>query len=419
MNRVRCSLERYMEYMVLLMLFIVTCSCIPVVTADSVVSILPSSQEVYPGDGFDVYVYIEPETPVAGAQLDISYDNTMLRADSVDGSDFFEQDGTTSIFIGGTVDNSQGSINGLFAVTLGKAEISTAENFAQITFTALERTGDCSITLSNVILSDPSGNQLPVTLRDSHVTIPGSASTFTEETTTSTGGGGGGGGGDTGEKAENIDRKEVSKLYVTADTMTVYRFTDSSNPITSISYMSLKNSGFISSTIEVLKDVSTTVPEKPDGLIYRNINIWVGKAGYATESNIKDTQISFKVLKQWMQVNNIGTGSIHLKRYNDGQWTDLETELTGQDEDFFIFEAKTPGFSPFAITADAQAIEEMELAPVTNEGAILEEEIYADEVGETEITSTKIADPGLGQNSSLLLLASMSVVLLCRRKNIV
>lgn len=409
------SLEICRKSMILLVLLALIYSCIPMSAAVSEISVFPSSQEVYSGDEFDIYIYMEPEMSLAGAQLDISYDSELIQANSVDGSELFEQDGTSSIFIGGTVDNSLGTINGLFAVTLGKAEINTAGNFATVSFTAQENAGDCSIELSNVILSDYSGSSLPINVNDAQVTVLKTVSNSTTEETASTGGGGGGsGGGDTGEEAENIGIKEVSKIYVTADTRTTYNFSDSSNPIACISYMSLKNSGFITSTIEVLKDVSSTVSEKPQGLIYRNINIWVGKAGYATENNIDDTRISFNVPKQWMQVNNIGTSSIHLNRYHDGKWSPLETYLIAEDEDFFIFEAKTPGFSPFSITATVPVNEEEETEHVTEDAGV---PTKAEE--ETPSDQTAAADTKLAQNSSLFILVSMSILLLCRRRNII
>ncbi|WP_340818023.1 PGF-pre-PGF domain-containing protein [Methanolobus sp. WCC4] len=422
MCEVRIFSDKGKKGLLLLVLLALIYSCIPVTAAVSEVSVLPSSQEVCPGEEFDIYIYVEPECPVAGAQLDISYDSELVQADIVDGSEFFEQEGASSIFIGGTVDNSVGTINGLFAVTLGKAEISTAGNFAIVSFTAQEDMGDCTIGLSNVILSDCSGNPIAITVNDAQVTVQNrESSNSTEEITESTSsGGGGGGGGDTDEKAENIAHKEVSKIYVTANTRAVYNFSDSSNPIASISYTSLKNSGFITSTVEVLNDVSTTVSEKPDGIIYRNINIWVGKEGYATESNVEDTRISFTVLKQWMQANDVGTGNIHLNRYHDGKWNILETELTGEDQDFFIFEAKTPGFSPFAITADVPVIDEEETEPVNEDtDAPIKTEEEVAEVEEAGTNSTETSELKLAQNSSLYLLVSMSILLLCRRRNII
>ncbi|MBP1909969.1 PGF-pre-PGF domain-containing protein [Methanolobus bombayensis] len=399
----------------------------PTATAISEVSILPSNQELYPGDTFDIYIYMEPKTPIAGAQLDISYDSDMIKVNNVDGSAFFEQDGISSIFIGGNVDNSQGTINGLFAVTLGKTDVVSAENFAHISFTALENTGNCTINLYNVILSDYSGNALPISIQDAQISIIGQSTTTTpEEVAVSSGGGGGGGGGDTGESPDNIEFKEVNKLYITGNTDVSYTFDDNNNPVKAISYTSLKNAGFISTTIEVLKDVSTTVSQKPAGLIYRNMNIWVGKAGYATENNMESMKISFAVLKKWVQVNDVNTDAIYMNRYNEGKWQVLETEMTGEDDDFYFYEAKTPGFSPFAITANSASENAAESEQVNAASSYEDpgskeetEEIEAEQVTDesSEFIKDETHSAKLSQNSLLLLLISISFLVILIRTN--
>jgi hypothetical protein len=44
--------------------------------------------------------------------------------------------------------------------------------------------------------------------------------------------------------------------------------------------------------------------------------------------------------------------SIRLLHYSDGEWEELDTEMTGEDDEYLHFEAKTSGFSPFAIVGD-------------------------------------------------------------------
>ncbi|WP_164997867.1 PGF-pre-PGF domain-containing protein [Methanolobus psychrotolerans] len=419
MSRTKYLLNPYRRITLLSLILTFILFCIPLASADSVVCISPSGQDIYANHDFDVFINIEPETPIAGAQLDISFDNDMITANRVDDGGFFKQEGIMSIFIGGTIDNPHGRINGLFAVTLGKAEVSTPENFAHVTFTASNKTGNCIISLSNVIMSDSDGKAIPVTVSNAQVNIIETSASLIQESIASSGGGsGGGGGGDTGENTENIDFMEVEKLYVTGDYDVVYLFDENTNPVRSISYRSLKNAGFITSTIEVLKDVSSTVSEKPDGIIYRNMNIWVGKAGYATENNIEDTRISFIVLKKWMQSNDIGTGNIHMKRYSDGKWEKLDTEMTGENEDFILYEAKTPGFSPFAITADVPYENPMEKvisnSDTDNKVLLPEEENSLD----TKSPASVVSDTNsakLAQNSLLLFCPSIFIILLCRR----
>jgi PGF-pre-PGF domain-containing protein len=169
---------------------------------------------------------------------------------------------------------------------------------------------------------------------------------------TTSGGGGGGGGGSTGEKAENILLKDVSSVFVGKDAVR-FDFKNPGSDIQYIEYTSLKNSGTITATIEMLKDRSTFAFSSPEGTVYRHVNIWVGKTGYATEANIIDPAIVFRVDNSWISSNNIDPASINLNRHSEGAWSKLPTEQTGSDADFLYFRAATPGFSPFAITGES------------------------------------------------------------------
>nr|WP_321498094.1 PGF-pre-PGF domain-containing protein [uncultured Methanolobus sp.] len=404
------------------------------VSASSAVSVELPVQQVQAGDNFDIFINITPSTAVAGAQFDLDFDSSIVSVTNVEEGDFFDRNGVLSIFIPGTVDNQQGKVSGLFAVTLGQAVIDSPGNFARITLTAGEQAGESTIRLSNVILSNASGSSIPTTVENAQFTITGTSTADQTEEAAASSGGGGGGGGDTGESAENIELKEVNKLYITGNSDVKYTFADSDNPIKAISYTSLKNAGFISSTIEVLKDVSTTVSDKPDGIIYRNMNIWIGKAGYATESNMEDMKISFGVLKSWVRVNGIETNDIRLNRYHDDEWQVLDTEMTGEDNDFYFFEATTPGFSPFSITANVadeiygsepEVETEIENKPVNaassydnNELNVQIDEIEVEELSDSTSTyiKGKAGSAKLSQNGLLLSLVSVSCIVLLRRR---
>ncbi|MDG6243207.1 MAG: PGF-pre-PGF domain-containing protein [Methanolobus sp.] len=408
---------------VFLLITLTAFSCVLAVSADSVVTVSPLVSEVNTNQRFDVYINIEPQTPIAGAQLDILFDSNMISAVEVTSGDLFEQEGVMLVFIGGTINNQLGSIGDLFAVTLGKAEICTAGNFAHISFIAGNDTGNSDIILTNVILSDFQGNAIPVTVCNADVNVIASTPlNIPEEVPVSAGGSGSGAGEATGENKENIGLKEVVQVYVIGGSRIRFLFDEKTNPIKEISYLSLKNAGFIAGTTEVLNDVSSTVSQRPSGAIYRNINIWIGKAGYATDSNMDDTQISFAVLKKWMDINNAEPENINLQRYHEDRWQTLDTRITGEDEEFFFFEAKTPGFSPFAITADlpnvfpdSQEREEIEHDPLVDEaekdnGKIKEKDSLNDCAVPQEAVCAELA-----QNSSLLLCISMIVIFLGRR----
>ncbi|WMW21084.1 PGF-pre-PGF domain-containing protein [Methanolobus mangrovi] len=167
----------------------------------------------------------------------------------------------------------------------------------------------------------------------------------------SSSGGGGGGGGSTGEEYENIAFKDVLSVYAGKGDIVYFDFDNENNDIDYVRYNSLKNAGKISTTIEILKNTSTFADSPVSGLIYRNMNIWVGKTGYATEGNVKDPVIGFRVSKKWIENNDIDPATIALNRYNEENWEMLDTKQNDPDDNYLYFEASTQGFSPFAITA--------------------------------------------------------------------
>jgi len=107
----------------------------------------------------------------------------------------------------------------------------------------------------------------------------------------------------------------------------------------------------------MLKGKSTLVSELPSDEIYKYLNIWVGNGGFGDSNNIANAVINFKVEKSWIQDKKIDPSSIILNRYNDKKWNQLPTSLLKEDDKYLYFTAKTPGFSPFAITGKAMAKE--------------------------------------------------------------
>lgn len=165
----------------------------------------------------------------------------------------------------------------------------------------------------------------------------------------SSGGGGGGGSGSSGEKAQNIALKDVSSIFV-GKGFVRFDFKNPDNDVQYIEYTSLKNSGTITATVEVLKDKSTFAASSPNGIVYRHINIWMGKTGYATEANIEGSVIGFRVDRKWIEDKGIDPASVVLNRYIGDKWNVLSTMQTRFDDKYYYYQAQTPGFSPFAIT---------------------------------------------------------------------
>ena len=163
-------------------------------------------------------------------------------------------------------------------------------------------------------------------------------------------GGGGGGSGSTGEAFENIVVKDVVRMYIAKDISVTYGFKEDANAIGFVSFDAKTNAGYITATVEVLKNTSALVSFAPSGEVYQNMNIWIGLAGFATENNIANPVVGFKVAKSWINENDIDESTIKLNRYSSGAWNQLTTTKTNEGDNYIYFSSETPGFSPFAIT---------------------------------------------------------------------
>jgi PGF-pre-PGF domain-containing protein len=167
----------------------------------------------------------------------------------------------------------------------------------------------------------------------------------------SSGSGGGGGGGKSDENATNIEVIEKYDLEISKAALTSYRFKETGNPIMFVNITGNASIGVVTATVEVLKGTSTLVKVPPDGLVYKNANIWVGTTGMATPKNIKEALIKFKVDNSWMSANGVVAKDIVLVKWDGSSWIKLETKVSSKDDTNTYLEGKTNSFSPFAITA--------------------------------------------------------------------
>ncbi len=166
------------------------------------------------------------------------------------------------------------------------------------------------------------------------------------------GGGGGGGGGVSGENASNILVKEKYDLHIFKDKATAYMFTNSSNPIRFVNITGNTSAGEINVAVEVLKGTSTLVNVSPPGVVYKNVNIWVGTLGFAVPLNIKKATVEFGVDKNWIAENNIK--SITLLRYDTTkkEWVSLLTSRIRENTTEDYYQGETDRFSPFVISGE-------------------------------------------------------------------
>lgn len=213
------------------------------------------------------------------------------------------------------------------------------------------------------------------------------------------------------EDFENILLREIDRKYTGTNKTVSYNFEKPDNIITHVNFTSLINYGDVDTVVEVLKDTSSLVDSKPPGIVYRHINIWVGKAGWATERTIANASISFKVENQWLNDEGVEKDSICLLRFRDGKWDKLSTIKIHNDSNHTYFRADTPGFSPFVIISDVK--EDMEdasinITPIETEGTgIVYDRVHSEEDDMNYFAYLKYI---------LLTLMSISIILIITKK---
>ena len=309
-------------------------------------------KDISEGQTFDAIVIIDPQgASIAGAQLDIEYDRSNITLNSITEGNLFKQDGASTLFNSGVIDNSQGRAVNIYGAILGSTNVKTPGTFIIINATAIGSSNTTNISLTNILVVGPQGDQVyPVPTPTP--TNPGQSSNGA--VSGGAAGGGGGSGGTSGENYSNIDFTEKYDRYIYKDVTTSYRFRKLTNPIVFVNITGNTNSVDITTLIEVLKGTSTLVKTPPPELVYKNINIWVGTFGYATPKNIKHAEVTFKVPIEWMEANNIDPESIEMVRYDDG-WLSLPTKTIGKYKNDILYEASTVGFSEFSITGKIAA----------------------------------------------------------------
>ncbi len=270
------------------------------------------------------------------------------------------KDGVGSTIVAWNPDNTNGTVRiSAWNVTGTVGSI----GFAKISFKA-KNPGKSQLNMTIITLQDTSYEAIAPAVINGSITVSGSPS----PSSVSSGGGDGGGGGASGEAYENIILKEKHDLYIYKDKTTSYRFAGQDNPIEYVNITGNVNAGEIAASVEVLRNTSRLVNLSPPGVVFRNVNIWIGTSGFATPQNIKKATVNFKIDKEWLEKNNIAASSIKLMRYSN-MWNDLPTRQIESTEKEIHYQAAPEGFAFFAITGDTGALPSAGIAGQEKPGA--------------------------------------------------
>ena len=215
------------------------------------------------------------------------------------------------------------------------------------------------------------------------------------------------GGGSSGEDFYNIVLSETDRQSVFKNSSVSYRFELEGNIVKHINFTALNSAGTVAAKIEILNNTSTLVSTPPPHEVFKNLNIWVGNFGWATEKNMAGTTVSFMVERSWVIDNDISESSIAFYRYSDDNWDELVTRKTGEDSEFLYFEADVPGFSPFAVSGKT-------MGESGGEDIIVEPTVTAEKIPVSTPTEKK-GIPGFSLFAGLSILL-IAVQLLRRKK---
>lgn len=140
--------------------------------AETLVNVSPSTQSVAKGETFTINVTIDPDTSIAGAQFDLSFDASLVSAESVTEGDLLSQDGASTYFNPGIIDNAAGTITSVAgAITTSGATVSSPGVFATIRMTAKMVDGTSPLDISNVIVGDINAYPISTTVNDGSIII--------------------------------------------------------------------------------------------------------------------------------------------------------------------------------------------------------------------------------------------------------
>jgi C1A family cysteine protease len=136
------------------------------------VTIEPASKVVGIGDTFIVDIFVDPDTDIAGAQFNLSFNASVVTANDVTERNLLSQGGASTYFTPGTINNIAGTItNVIGAIATPGASVSQSGTFATVSFTAGTAEGYSALDLSNVIVADKQGQPVDIEVTDGSVTV--------------------------------------------------------------------------------------------------------------------------------------------------------------------------------------------------------------------------------------------------------
>ena len=162
---------------ILILLFAISASIASMGETAFIVS--PSVPSIPLGESFFVNIIIEPDSPIAGAQLNLKFNSSLIVMDSVEEGNFFKQNGSKTIFNAGNIDNTAGFVSHIWGSILNTSgtpkNVSTPGVFAIVNVTSY-RAGISNLSLIDIapisiMAADSLGNPVSVNITNATIEI--------------------------------------------------------------------------------------------------------------------------------------------------------------------------------------------------------------------------------------------------------
>lgn len=280
-----------------------------------------------------------------------------------------------------------------------------------------EKSVDITITASSSIAVEDgyyeySYSTSSIPAGDFTLTIDGESKTINlaGASTSSGSSGGSSGGGSIGISpdiaANNVVASEHTNSRAVSGMPVEFNFKEPLNPVTYIGFTSGITSSDVPVTIEILEHTSASVSKPPEGIVYRNINIWMGYTGFSRTENIIDASLKFKVDSSWIEDNNLDPEELVFMHYDETNnvWEPVSTELIEVLDGYAYYQSSPECFSPFAIVGTEELLQQV-VEGLPSEDDVNENNTSVDDVANSVINEPK--NPNFGKSLLFILVASM------------
>jgi hypothetical protein len=148
----------------------------------TIVSVLPSIQTIGNGEPFEITIYIEPIEPIKGINFDYLYFNeTIININSVLYENYFDPYNTYPS--SPIIDNINGEIRFVYELIIGPGSVAADGIFVTIQCSALYQLGTSDLNLSDIIIANETGVELPTVIHNGAITVEESTDTTPPEIT--------------------------------------------------------------------------------------------------------------------------------------------------------------------------------------------------------------------------------------------